>query len=136
MPKDVRVRRHRRKRGFVGDIERLTEHNPNFRKVIHTARHSQLVLMSLEPGEDIGAETHRGIDQFFRVEAGKGLVEIDGVRHPIQAGDAVVVPSGSEHNVINTSKVQPLKLYTIYSPPEHKDKVVRRTKREAEAIPE
>lgn len=135
MPKDVRVRKHR-KRAFVGDIEALAKRNPNFRKVINTANHSQLVLMSLEPGEDIGAERHRGVDQFFRIESGEGVVEIDGVRVPIKDGSAIVVPSGAEHNVTNTSGTKPLKLYTIYSPPEHKDKVVRKTKCEAEVVPE
>jgi mannose-6-phosphate isomerase-like protein (cupin superfamily) len=92
--------------------------------------------MSLEPGEEIGAEVHKHIDQFFRFESGEGVVSIDGVKHAVRDGDGVIVPAGALHNVVNTSKTEKLKLYTIYSPPEHQDKVVRRTKADAEAQPE
>jgi mannose-6-phosphate isomerase-like protein (cupin superfamily) len=117
-------------KGFVGNIEALTLANNNFRKVLYTARFSQLVLMSLAPKEEIGEEVHEG-DQFFRFEKGEGKVVIDGVEHPVKDGSALVVPAGAKHNIINTSERQPLKLYTIYSPPHHKDGVVHNTKREA-----
>lgn len=104
--------------------------------MLYTGRYSQLVLMRLRPGEEIGEEVHADVDQFFRFEAGTGTVVIDGVKHPVKDGSAVIVPSGARHNVINASKTQDLKLYTIYSPPEHKDKVVRRTKQDAVAAPE
>ncbi len=121
------------KKGFVGNIEKETENNSDFRRVLYTGKFSQLVLMSLKPGEEIGEETHDDVDQFFRFEKGEGAVVIDGVEHDVKDGFAVVVPSGARHNVINTSKKQALKLYTIYSPPEHQDKVVRHTKADAMA---
>ena len=119
------------KKGFVGKIEKETLKNDDFRRVLYTGKFSQLVLMSLKPGEEIGEEVHDDVDQFFRFEEGKGLVIIDDVEHEVKDGVAVVVPSGAKHNVINTSKKNNLKLYTIYSPPEHQDKVVRHTKQEA-----
>lgn len=119
------------KKGFVGKIEKETLKNDDFRRVLYTGKFSQLVLMSLKPGEEIGEEVHDDVDQFFRFEDGKGLVIIDDVEHEVKDGVAVVVPSGAKHNVINTSKKNNLKLYTIYSPPEHQDKVVRHTKQEA-----
>ncbi len=119
------------KKGFVGKIEKETLKNEDFRRVLYTGKYSQLVLMSLKPGEEIGEEVHDDVDQFFRFEDGKGLVVIDDVEHEVKDGMAVVVPSGAKHNVINTSKKNDLKLYTIYSPPEHQDGVVRHTKQEA-----
>lgn len=120
-------------KGFKDKIEDLTLENENFRKVIYTAPHSQLVLMSLKPSEEIGSEVHPENDQFFRFEKGTGKVIIDGNEYEVSDGDAVVVPAGSEHNVINSSDSEPLKLYTIYSPAHHQDGVVRATKEEAEA---
>jgi mannose-6-phosphate isomerase-like protein (cupin superfamily) len=119
--------------GFVGDIEGLTLANGFFRRVVFTAPHSQLVVMSLKPNEEIGVELHEHVDQFFRVERGAGAVILDGSKHPISDGDAVVVPAGTEHNVINTSSDTPLQLYTIYSPPAHRDGLIHATKAEAEA---
>jgi mannose-6-phosphate isomerase-like protein (cupin superfamily) len=122
-------------KGFVGDIEELTEDNKDFRRVLYTGKHLQLVLMALKPGEDIGEEVHADHDQFFRVEKGKGEVWIDGVRSKIKSDDAIIVPAGAKHNVINTGD-KSLKLHTIYGPPDHKDGVVRATKAEAEATEE
>jgi mannose-6-phosphate isomerase-like protein (cupin superfamily) len=119
------------KKGFVTDIEKETLRNNDFRRVLYTGKYSQLVLMRLKPGEEIGEEVHDDVDQFFRFEEGSGAVVIDGVKHPVEDGSAVVVPSGARHNVVNTSKNMDLRLYTIYSPPEHQDKVVRATKKEA-----
>lgn len=119
-------------RGFIDDIEGLTVSNADFRRVLYTGRHLQLVLMMLHPGEQIGEEVHSGTDQFFRIEEGEGEVVIDGARTPIGADDAIVVPAGARHNVVNTGHV-PLKLYTIYGPPEHRDGVVRETRAAAEA---
>lgn len=124
------------KKGYVGAIEKETNENADFRRVLYTGKYSQLVLMSLEPGEEIGDEVHEHIDQFFRFEAGEGAVFIDGSRHDVADGDAAIVPAGARHNVVNTSKTEKLKLYTIYSPPEHQDKAVRRTKADALAMPE
>ncbi len=124
------------KKGFIGDIESDTTKNTDFRRVLYTGKFSQLVLMSLKPGEEIGSEVHDTVDQFFRFEEGEGKVVIDDVEHKVHDGMAVVVPSGAKHNVINTSKKDNLKLYTIYSPPEHMDKVVRHTKPQALAEPE
>ena len=121
--------------GFTADIETLTEENTDFRRVLYTGRHLQLVLMTLQPGEEIGEEVHEGHDQFFRIEDGAGEVVIDGRRTPIQDDDAVIVPAGARHNVINTGD-ESLKLYTIYGPPEHRDGVVRATKAQAEATEE
>jgi mannose-6-phosphate isomerase-like protein (cupin superfamily) len=123
-------------KGYVTHLERETEKNPDFRRVLYTGKHSQLVLMSIKPGEEIGEETHEDVDQFFRFEAGEGKVIIDGVEHRIKDGNGVIVPAGAKHNVVNTSKRANLRLYTIYSPPEHQDGVVRHTKREAMASEE
>ena len=119
-------------KGFVDDIEDLTESNTDFRRVLYTGKHLQLVLMTLQPGEEIGEEVHDTHDQFFRFEKGKGQVVIDGKTHKIKADYGVIVPAGARHNVINTGD-KPLKLYTLYGPPEHRDGVVRATKAEAEA---
>ncbi len=121
------------KKGYKGNIEEDTRENVNFRKVLYTGEHSQLVLMSLKPGQDIGLEIHEGNDQFFRFEAGEGRVVINGTEYEVKDGTAIVVPSGAEHNVINTSEIEDLKLYTIYSPAHHKDGIVRATKEEAMA---
>ncbi len=115
-------------RGYKDNIEKLTLENENFRRVLYTGKHSQLVLMTLQPNEEIGMEVHSENDQFFRFEKGTGLVLIDGNEYQVQDGDAVVVPAGSEHNVINTSSSETLKLYTIYSPAHHQDGVVHATK--------
>jgi len=123
-------------KGFKSNIEKETLANNNFRHVLYTGKHSQLVLMNLKPGEEIGEEVHRTIDQFFRFEKGEGVVSIDGVKHKVADGDAVIIPAGAKHNVTNTSKTADLKLYTIYSPPEHIDGTVRKTKAEAIAKPE
>jgi len=117
--------------GFVQDIEDLAVKNVDFRRVLYTAKHCQLVLMALNPHEEIGAEVHT-LDQFFRVEDGTGEAVLDGVRTPIRGGFAVVVPAGTHHNIINTGSV-PLKLYTLYSPPNHRDGVVHQTRADAEA---
>jgi mannose-6-phosphate isomerase-like protein (cupin superfamily) len=118
-------------KGFVQDIESLAIKNSEFRKVLYTAKHCQLVVMALEPREEIGAEIHK-LDQFFRVEEGSGEAVLDGVRTAIRAGFAVVVPAGAKHNIINTGSV-PLKLYTLYAPPNHRDGVVHHTRADAEA---
>lgn len=119
-------------KGFNDNIEQLTLSNDKFRHVLYTGPYSQLVLMSIEPEEEIGMEVHKENDQFFRFEGGEGQVVIDGNSYAVQDGSAVVVPAGAKHNVINTSTTEPLKLYTIYSPPHHKDGIVRGTKQEAE----
>ena len=116
-------------KGFVQDLEGLAVKNADFRRVLYTAKHCQLVLMALEPQEEIGAEVHK-LDQFFRVEEGSGEAVLDGVRTAIRAGFAVVVPAGSWHNIVNTGTVL-LKMYTLYSPPNHRDGVVHRTRAEA-----
>lgn len=118
-------------KGFVQDIEKLAIRNDDFRQVLYTAKHCQLVVMALKPGEEIGMEVHT-LDQFFRVEEGTGAAILDGVRTPIEAGFAVVVPAGATHNIINTGDSS-LKLYTLYAPPNHRDGVVHRTRAEAEA---
>ena len=120
-------------KGFNANIERDTLENNNFRKVLYTAKHSQLVLMSLKPNEEIGMEVHEENDQFFRFEKGQGKCIIDGNEYVLSDGSVIVVPSGAKHNIINTSPTDDLKLYTIYSPAHHKDGVVRATKAEAEA---
>lgn len=120
-----------RTQGYVADIEALATANVDFRRVLYTAKHSQLVLMSLQAGEEIGAEVHT-LDQFFRVESGTGEAVIEGVRTAIAPGFAVLVPSGTRHNIVNSGRV-PLKLYTLYSPPNHRDGVVHRTRADAEA---
>ena len=119
-------------KGFVDDIEKLTVDNEDFRRVLYTGKNMQLVLMSLKPGEEIGAEVHDDRDQFFRVEQGKGEVLIDGKRHAVKADDAIIVPAGARHNVVNNGE-QPLRLYTLYAPPEHKDGTVHATKAQADA---
>jgi mannose-6-phosphate isomerase-like protein (cupin superfamily) len=119
--------------GYVTNIERDTLANEDFRRVLFTGPNIQLVLMTLRPGEEIGLEIHDGHDQFIRVEAGAGVAVLNGKRNALADGSAVVIPAGVEHNVINTSADAPLKLYTLYSPPEHPDGTVHRTKRDAEA---
>ncbi|MCX6722332.1 MAG: cupin domain-containing protein [Candidatus Staskawiczbacteria bacterium] len=120
-------------KGFCSNIEKDTLGNKNFRKVIYTGKHSQLVLMTLAPSQEIGMEVHEDNDQFFRFEKGEGKVIIDGNEYKVADGFAVVVPAGSQHNVINTSKKNTLNLYTIYSPAHHKDGIIRVTKADAEA---
>ena len=117
-------------KGFVDDIERLTKDNADFRRVLYTGKNLQLVLMTLRPGEEIGEEVHDDRDQFFRIEDGAGEVLIDGVGHRVEDDDAIIVPAGARHNVVNTGK-SPLKLYTLYGPPEHRDGVVHHTKADA-----
>jgi mannose-6-phosphate isomerase-like protein (cupin superfamily) len=117
--------------GFVQDIEGLAVKNAEFRRVLYTAKHCQLVVMALKPKEEIGAEVHK-LDQFFRVEEGTGEAVLDGVRTAIRAGFAVVVPAGTNHNIINTGSV-PLKLYTLYAPPNHRDGVVHQSRADADA---
>lgn len=124
------------KKGFKANIEKETLENNDFRKVLYTAKYSQLVLMSLLPEEEIGLETHSDNDQFFRFETGEGRVVIDETIHEVKNGDVIIVPCGSKHNVINVSNILPLKFYTIYSPAHHKDKIVMLTKKEAEASKE
>jgi mannose-6-phosphate isomerase-like protein (cupin superfamily) len=121
------------KKGYKDNIEKLTLQNENFRQVLYTAAHCQLVLMSLKPGEEIGMEVHEGNDQFFRFEKGTGKVIINETEYAVSNGDAVIVPCGAKHNVINTSQTEALKLYTLYSPAHHKDGIVRKTKQEAVA---
>jgi len=118
------------KRGFCDDIDRLTIDNEDFRRVLYTGEHLQLVLMTLQPGDEIGEEVHEDRDQFFRFEEGSGVVRIDGVDNRVEADFAVIVPAGARHNVINSGDA-PLKLYTIYGPPEHVDGLVEATKEEA-----
>jgi len=118
-------------KGYVKDIEDIAVKNEDFRQVLYTAKHCQLVVMALQPQEDIGAEVHT-LDQFFRVEQGTGETVLDGVRTPIEAGFAVIVPAGVHHNIINTGDV-PLKLYTLYAPPNHRDGVIHQTRADAEA---
>ena len=120
-------------KGFSSNIEQDTLANTNFRKVLYTGKHSQLVLMCLQPGEEIGMEVHEDNDQFFRFEKGMGKCIIDGNEYDLADGSAIVVPAGAQHNIINTSTTEMLKLYTIYSPAHHKDGIVRATKAEANA---
>ena len=117
---------------FIENIERETIHNENFRKVLYTSKFGQLVVMSLLPNEEIGLEVHK-VDQFFRIEYGEGKVIIDGKEKYVEEGDAIVVPAGCNHNIINVSDSKNMKLYTIYMPPQHKDGTVHATKAEAEA---
>lgn len=119
--------------GYVGDIEEKTLNNTNFREVVFTGKHCQLVVMCLKPGEEIGSEVHKNVDQFFRIEKGKGKVVINGEENQFTNGVGIIVPAGSEHNVINISTSNDLKLYTIYSPPQHKDGVIHKTKKDAMA---
>jgi mannose-6-phosphate isomerase-like protein (cupin superfamily) len=122
-------------KGFVGDIEELTTRNGHFRSVVYTGRYLQLVLMTLQPGEEIGEEVHEDRDQFFRIESGRGEVSIDGKRHAVKDDDAIIVPAGARHNVVNRGE-EPLQLYTLYGPPEHRDGVVHATRRDADAAHE
>jgi mannose-6-phosphate isomerase-like protein (cupin superfamily) len=122
-------------KGFIGDIEELTDSNSSFRRVVYTGKQLQLVLMSLRPGEEIGEETHRDRDQFFRIEKGRGEVWIDGHKTPIKGDFAVVVPAGAKHNIRNTGE-KPMRLYTLYGPPEHADGTIHATRAEAMASKE
>lgn len=119
-------------KGYVTDIEKDTIENDHFRKVLYTAAYTQLVVMSIPPGEDIGEEVH-GQDQFLRIEAGEGVAVLNGEEHAIKDGSAVVVPASTRHNIKNTSSTEALKLYSLYSPPHHEDGVVHATKADAEA---
>jgi mannose-6-phosphate isomerase-like protein (cupin superfamily) len=120
-------------KGFHSNIEKLTVENKNYRKVLYTGKHSQLVLMCLEPKQEIGMEVHQENDQFFRFEKGEGKCIIDGNEYAVKDGSAIVIPAGAKHNIINVSSKESLNLYTIYSPAHHKDGIVRATKAEAEA---
>ncbi len=120
------------KRGYCDDIEKATTDNTDFRRVLYTGHTMQLVLMTLQPGDEIGSEVHDGIDQFFRFEEGSGVVDIDGKENPVEDGSGVIVPAGARHNVRNTGSV-PLKLYSLYGPPEHRDGITQATKAEADA---
>ena len=117
-------------KGFVGNIEELTEKNEDFRRVLYTGHNLQLVLMAIQPGDEIGEEVHEDRDQFFRIEEGEGEVWIDGVCHKVKADDGIIVPQGTRHNVISRG-TEPLRLYTIYGPPEHVDGTVHATSAEA-----
>jgi mannose-6-phosphate isomerase-like protein (cupin superfamily) len=120
--------------GYVGPIEKDTEKNKFFRKVLYTGKHAQLVLMCLQGGEDIGNEVHADVDQFFRIEVGSATFVFNGTeKHNAEAGEAVIVPAGTHHNVINASATKPLQMYTIYSPPNHPDGTIHKTKAEAVA---
>jgi len=119
-------------KGYNENIETLTTENEDFRRILYTGKHLQMVVMTIQPGEEIGSEVHDGIDQFFRFEEGKGVVDIDGVENSVEDGSGVIVPSGARHNVRNTGD-KPLKLYTLYGPPEHQDGVIQATKADAEA---
>jgi mannose-6-phosphate isomerase-like protein (cupin superfamily) len=114
--------------GYVTNIEDQTLENADYRRVLFTGSHTQLVLMTLQAGEEIGLERHRGHDQFIRIESGTGIALLDGKQHVLSDGIALIIPAGIEHNVTNTSKTEPLRLYTLYSPPEHPDGTVHRTK--------
>jgi mannose-6-phosphate isomerase-like protein (cupin superfamily) len=116
--------------GYTANIEKSATENTHFRQVLYTAKHCQLVVMSLKPNEEIGKEVH-DVDQFFRIEKGEGKVIIDGTEQSVEDGDVIIVPAGAEHNVMNTSSAEPLKLYTIYAPPHHRDGIVHATKEEA-----
>ena len=119
--------------GYVTNIEKKTLENNYFRQVLFTAKNLQLVVMALQPSEDIGEEVHSNVDQFFRIEEGEGEVVMNGVRSKFTAGDVFIIPQGTKHNVINTSTVKMLKLYTIYTPPNHRDGIVHKTKKDAMA---
>jgi mannose-6-phosphate isomerase-like protein (cupin superfamily) len=118
--------------GYSINIEQTTLAGNSFREVLYTTQRSQLVIMTLQPGEEIGLEKHEGHDQFIRVEAGQGVAILDGEQHKLEDGVAVVIPAGTEHNVINTSGSEPMRLYTLYTPPEHPDGIVHATKAEAD----
>jgi mannose-6-phosphate isomerase-like protein (cupin superfamily) len=122
-------------KGFVADIEDLTEGNTDFRRVLYTGKYMQLVLMALQPGEEIGEETHATTDQFLGIEDGEGTVWIDGKATQVEGDDAVIVPAGARHNVVNTGD-EPLLLYTLYGPPEHRDGTVHAARPDADAEPE
>ena len=115
---------------FVANIESMTEKNNNFRKVLYTAKNMQLVVMSLKKGEEIGMENHKNVDQFIRVESGHGYAMLNGKKYKLADGFAVVIPAGTEHNIVNTSQVNKMKLYTIYTPPEHAPNKVEKNKLE------
>ncbi len=117
-------------KGYIANIEKATKENDNFRKVLYTGKHSQLVVMSIEPGQDIGEEVH-SLDQFIRIEEGKGKAILDGLEHDLEDDFAIVIPAGTKHNVVNTSNSEVMKLYTVYSPPEHKDGVIHVKKEDA-----
>ena len=119
-------------KGYIVQLEEATRTNHHYRRVLFTAKHSQLVLMSLKPGEEIGEEVHE-LDQFIRFEEGEGAVVLDGKSHAVGDGFAVVIPAGTRHNVLNGSKTADLKLYSLYSPPEHKDGTIHKTKQDADA---
>jgi mannose-6-phosphate isomerase-like protein (cupin superfamily) len=119
-------------KGFIDNIEQLTENNNNFRQVLYTGKNLQLVLMKMQPGEEIGEEIHEDRDQFFRIEVGQGEIWIDGVVNKVKADDGIIVPAGAKHNVVNSGS-GPLKLYTIYGPPEHRKGTVHPTKADADA---
>jgi mannose-6-phosphate isomerase-like protein (cupin superfamily) len=119
--------------GYTQNIESLTLANNNFRQVVFTGKYCQLVLMSLLPSEEIGMETHPNVDQFFRIEKGQGRIVMNGEETAVGDGSAIIVPAGTQHNLVNTSSTEPLKLYTIYSPPNHPDGKIHKTKAEARA---
>jgi mannose-6-phosphate isomerase-like protein (cupin superfamily) len=121
--------------GYVANIEGLTEENTDFRRVLYSGAHLQLVLMSVAPGEELGGEIHADNDQFFRIEAGKGMIVIDGVTHKVKSGDCAVIPAGAHHNLICTGH-EALKVYTLYGPPHHRDQLVQKTKADADASDE
>ncbi len=117
--------------GYIGNIEKVTLSNDYFRQVIYTGQHAQLVVMSLKPNEDIGMEVHTTTDQFIRIEKGEGKIIMNGEEHLVKDGSAFIIPAGTKHNVMNKSSENPLKLYTVYSPPHHKEQTVHKTKRDA-----
>ena len=123
-------------KGFVTQIEDATKNNNMFRKVLYTSQHLQLVLMSLQPNEDVGEEIHDTVDQFFRIEAGSGICTINGHKHPIKDGDAIIIPAGAKHNITNTDSSKVMSIYTIYTPPHHKDGIACITKKEAMQLEE
>jgi mannose-6-phosphate isomerase-like protein (cupin superfamily) len=122
-------------KGYFGNVEELTEENTDFRRVLYSGSQLQLVLMAVPPGEELGGEIHSDTDQFFRIEDGKGMIVVDGVTHKVAEGDGIIVPAGAHHNVICTGH-DPLKLYTIYGPPHHRDGLVQKRKAEADASDE
>jgi len=128
----IKLKEEHKGPGFVTNIEQDTVENTDFRRELYTTPHTQLVLMSIEPGSEIGMETHDDLAQFIRVDAGEGYVVMDGVRTPIKDGFAIIIPENTEHNVVNTGS-EPLKLYTLYSPPHHENDVVHPTRADAQA---